>query len=208
MPCVNLGCAHAGLDAFLSAPDVLALAGDARVCVIQLMGAQNLSNAYYRVHPRRNDRFLAASPRLRAMYRSVDFTAFHFNGHLLQTLSGAADGCFEHVRTELQQTWLVRMAELIAVMRGRVVLLWAPIELPAGASGAEPMFVTRQMVEALRPLIRAIVEVPLRGALATGDLDEMEFAPMQAPAAAHLPGPTAHIDMAKALVPALEPLLE
>jgi predicted Zn-dependent protease len=65
---------NAGLDAFLHAPQVLALAGAARVTVVQAMGAQALSNRYYRVHPRRNDRFLGPSPALSALFREVDFT--------------------------------------------------------------------------------------------------------------------------------------
>ena len=39
----------------------------ARLTVLQVTGAQNMSNRFYSVHPRRNDRFLKASPLLRAM---------------------------------------------------------------------------------------------------------------------------------------------
>ncbi len=36
------------------------------------MGAQNLSNRFYAVHPRRNDRFLRASTLMKTIFREVD----------------------------------------------------------------------------------------------------------------------------------------
>ena len=54
--------------------------------MIQVSGAQNLSNRFHAVHPRRNDRFLRASTLLKTIYRDVDFTEFNFTRHLLTTL--------------------------------------------------------------------------------------------------------------------------
>ena len=75
---VNLGLQNAGLDAYLKDPDILAVASAARVAVVQVMGAQNLSNRFYAVHPRRNDRFLHPTPLLQRMFETIDFTEFHF----------------------------------------------------------------------------------------------------------------------------------
>ena len=66
MTCVNLGYMNAGVDAFIHEAEVLSLAAAAEITVIQLMGAQNMSNRLYRVHPRRNDRFLTASSMMKS----------------------------------------------------------------------------------------------------------------------------------------------
>ena len=66
---VNLGYVNAGLDLYLKDPEVLDTAARARVTVVQIMGAQNLSNRFYTVHPRRNDRFTGPTPLLRALFR-------------------------------------------------------------------------------------------------------------------------------------------
>ena len=66
LPCVNFGWMNAGPDAFLNDEAVLAAAQGARAVVLQVPGAQNLTNRYYAVHPRRNDRFVEASAALRA----------------------------------------------------------------------------------------------------------------------------------------------
>ena len=58
-PCVNLGGANTGLDAYLADPDILEIAANSETAVVQAMGPQNLTNRFYRVHPRRNDRFIA-----------------------------------------------------------------------------------------------------------------------------------------------------
>ena len=86
VPTANLGCVNAGIDVFLNEPAITDVAAGARVTVVQIMGAQNLSNRFYTVHPRRNDRFVHAAPGLRALYRDIDFTEFHFTRHLLGAL--------------------------------------------------------------------------------------------------------------------------
>ena len=87
IPIANLGCVNAGLDVFLNEPAIADVAAGAKVTVLQILGVQNLSNRYYTVHPRRNDRFVHAAPGLKALYRDVDFTEFHFTRHLLGVLA-------------------------------------------------------------------------------------------------------------------------
>ena len=82
---VNLGCVNAGIDAYFSDKSLLDICSKARATVIQVMGAQNMSNRFYAVHPRRNDRFLKASGLLEKIYPEVDFTDFSFTRHLLAT---------------------------------------------------------------------------------------------------------------------------
>jgi hypothetical protein len=64
----------------------IAEARAATAIVLQIQGAQTLSNRLYTVHPRRNDRFVRASGILRTIYRDVDFTEFHFTRHMLDHL--------------------------------------------------------------------------------------------------------------------------
>ena len=64
---VNLGCLNAGPDVYLNDPEILRIASKADVTVLQVVGAANLTNRFYTVHPRRNDRFLHASPWLQTV---------------------------------------------------------------------------------------------------------------------------------------------
>ena len=61
--CVNFGLLNAGVDAFVHDPFVRNTAAQADVTVVQIMGAQNMTNRFYAVHPRRNDRFDAKDTR-------------------------------------------------------------------------------------------------------------------------------------------------
>ena len=109
MTCVNLGCMNAGIDAFVHDPELLQLASRAEITVIQVMGAQNMSNRFYRVHPRRNDRFLTASTMMKSVFRDVDFTEYHFTRHMLCDVANRAEDRFSFVRSELRTAWSSRM---------------------------------------------------------------------------------------------------
>lgn len=211
-PCVNLGCINAGTDTFLNAPDVLGIAAAAQVTVIQLMGAQNLSNPCYRVHPRRNDRFLQPTPALTKLYPEIDFTEFNFNRHLLAVLHRTDPARFETLRAALRAAWLDRMRSLIAALGNPVVLLWLRYA-PEGAGcagqqlGPEPLMIDPPLVGRLRPLVRAVVEVPVARAGRSADLDGMLCGPLDQPAAAHELGPKAHHDIAARLSRTLRSLI-
>jgi len=206
--CVNLGCMNAGLDAILGDAGVMRIAAGARLAVVQLPGAQNLSNLYYRVHPRRNDRFLAPTRRLAALYPEVDFTEFHFTKHLLSTLHRRAPDRFAPLREELRAVWVARMAQLLQALGGRALLLWLQYDDPrprAGdALGPEPLLVTRAMIDRVKPHARGLVEVPVApaGELA-GETRKMAFGPLQAPTAEHMLGPAMHARIAARLAEAI-----
>jgi hypothetical protein len=76
VPMANLGAVHAGVEALTLDPEIAGLMGRAQAVVIQITGAHLVSNAYYRVHPRRNDRFIAATPKLVELFPEVDFHRF------------------------------------------------------------------------------------------------------------------------------------
>ena len=197
--CINLGVINAGLDAFVQDPEVLAIVGRAEQVVIQILGAQNLSNRFYRVHPRRNDRFLKPSALLSAIYRDVDFTEFHFIKHMLETLQRVSPDRFATVQDELQQAWLSRMRLLLRAVGQRVVLLWLQYSESQGELGPEPLAITGAMVDQLRPIVSDVVVVPVVSARLSDEVENMMFSQMQAPAAAHLIGPSAHHQIAEAL---------
>ena len=81
---------------------MLSACANAQVTVIQILGAHNMSNRFYTVHPRRNDRFLRASPMLRGIYHDVDFTEFNFTRHMLSRLREISEERFALVVEELK----------------------------------------------------------------------------------------------------------
>lgn len=161
VPCVNFGVGNASVEAFLLDPVVPEACRDARLTVLEVMGAANLSNRLYTVHPRRNDRFLRASGALRAIYPELDVAEVCFTRHLLLHLREADPERFDVVGEELRIAWAARMRAFLERVGPRVLLLWGPAG--EGPLGAEPLFVTEEMVEALRPLVAGIVAVPGAG---------------------------------------------
>ena len=212
LPVVNLGCVNAGLDVYLNEPAVTDIAAAAEVAVVQLVGAHNLSNRFYTVHPRRNDRFLSASPQLRSMFRDVEFTDFHFTRHMLMTLQAASPDRFEQVADDLRAAWVARMKQLLARLQTKVVLLWMAGHPPPERGCAtglteEPTLVDAAMIAAVRPLSTAYVEaVSSPAALARG-VEGMAFNPLDSLAAAGLPGPAVHEEVARKLSPIVDRLL-
>lgn len=203
LPCINLGCANAGVDAFLNDDDLMEISAGAEVTVVQVMGAQNLTNRYYRVHPRRNDRFLAATPMLSAIYPEVDFTDFHFNKHMLITLHALSAERFAAVRRELQSIWVARMRLLLRKTGQKTLLLWLRYRNAKGPLGADPWMVTREMLAQLEPDVGGILEVPVTLAGPAGETPDMHFGPLQAPAAEQAIGPVTHSEIARQLGQAL-----
>ncbi len=206
--CVNLGCLNAGVDAYIHDPSLIEIASRARAKVVQVLGAQNLSNRYYRVHPRRNDRFLEASPLLTAMYPEVDFTEFHFNGHLITTLCKLSPERFESIRQELQMVWVSRMRLLLKRLGPNTLLLWLRHEETDAADlGPSPLMVNREMLDQLKLEMSGLVEVPVYSARLSGELPYMMFGPMETPVAEQMIGPGTHAEIAERLADAVPAML-
>lgn len=166
LTCVNLGLPNAGVDVMLGDTVLRQATQGAAALVVQLPGAANLSNRFYRVHPRRNDRFLAAAAPLRAFYPEMDFTAFHFTRHMLGVLQARGPDRFAEIVTTLRRAWLARMGRLIARADGPVILLWlsrrrAEVRAEHVDSAGDPVLITRTMLERLRPQAAALVELTL-----------------------------------------------
>ena len=211
VPCVNFGVVNAGVDLYLHDPSVLDLVIAANVKVVQVMGAQTMSNRYYAVHPRRNDRFLRASERLESLYPEVDFTEFHFVRHMLGRLHDTSQERFASVVEELQQAWTARMKNILTQIRGKVILLWfADHAVPATEImplEVDPLFVTRDMIETLRPRVSHVAEVVASDAAQLEGTSGMVFSDFEACVAAELQGPLAHAEAADMLEPVLRPML-
>ena len=215
--CVNFGLQNAGVDAFLNDPTVMEVAEKARVTVVQVMGAQNMSNRFYAVHSRRNDRFLNASGLMKQLFRDVDFTEFAFNRHMLSTIRTISSDRYQMIHEELREAWMARMRLLLQGIKGRIVLLWFAAHGPDTGGmadghgqfargddlGSDPLFIDRAMIETMRPMVTEVVEVTASAAALSQGTRGMVFDPLEAPAAAEMMGPLAHHEAAVALSPVL-----
>ncbi|QUJ75734.1 hypothetical protein KDD17_12335 [Sulfitobacter albidus] len=206
---VNLGQPTMGVDMLLRDPAIPQLAGAAAVTVIEVPGAINLSNNYYRVHPRRNDRFVQAAPVLRRLYPDVDFARFHFTQHLTQFLRRHDPERFELVAKSLQRAWQRRMSTLLDAVAGPAVLLWLGEGAPparGGLSGSGmPPLVSAAMLDALTPACAAQVQITYDAP--DGQTDGKLFDATQERAAGRLPGPQVHEHIARTLVPVIDDLM-
>ncbi|MEE4187478.1 MAG: DUF6473 family protein [Roseobacter sp.] len=198
--CINFGIPNAGLDVFANEGFLQDACLGAKTTVVQIVGAQNLSNRFYSVHPRRNDRFVSASPLLRSIYPEVDFSEFHFTGHMLNALYKVSLKRFDVVLQELQDAWSARMKLLLRRIRGNAVLLWfadhAPREDAAlfqnPSEYSQPLFVTRQMIDGITAHAKAYAEVVASPKALQAGTQGMVFSDMETPAAQKLMGPQAH----------------
>lgn len=208
LACVNLGSINAGVDAFVYDDSLMEVAAGGQLTILQVMGAQNLTNSFYKVHPRRNDRFLRPYDALVHLFPEIDFTDYHFNKHMLTSLKAVSSERFERVCAELQETWLMRMGRLIDGLQGRVVLLWLRYDMgTAETLGPSPSLVERSMVDVLRPSVDGVIELEVATAAQAQDVPGMIFGPMDLPAARLMLGPKEHDRISDAVASHLLSLL-
>ncbi|MDP3341698.1 DUF6473 family protein [Frigidibacter sp.] len=211
LPVVNFGYPNAGPDVFINEHALIDAAGRARATVIQLTSAQNLSNRFYAVHPRRNDRFLRASALMKTLFREVDFAEFHFTGHMLTALKAVSPDKFDLVEQELKAAWVARMKLLLDRIEGKTVLLWLTDHRTDGSApdplGPAPHLVDEDMVATIRPFATDLVRVDPAPAARDAGTEGMVFAPLDEPVARLMAGPSVHAQVAADLRPALERLI-
>jgi hypothetical protein len=209
-PVVNLGGLNAGPDFYLSDPGTLEIAANARVAVVQITGAEALSNPFYTVHSRRNDRFVAASPALQALFPGVDLTEIHFTRHLLQVLERKDAGAFAELVAGLKTAWLARMRVLLRHLPSSRILLWLaddPPPLAADRLDPAPPFIDRALLEALRSEVSdLVIATPSARARAMAPFDRI-YPDTEAAQAACLPGAAAHAEIASRLAPRVQRLM-
>ncbi|WP_298858313.1 DUF6473 family protein [uncultured Sulfitobacter sp.] len=198
---VNFGQVNAGLDVFAKDACVLEAAAQAHVTVMEVTGAANVSNRFYSVHPRRNDRFLHPMPDLRQLYYDVDFTQFSFTHHMLQHLKKKDPLRFAEVRHVLQRTWVRRMRRLLPQLSREVVLL------RVGLQNDSPVMVVDDMIDRLGSLPSAVVDIPSTRCVEEGIPIGMAFNLLEEEAAKAVPQPHVHAAIAQALCPVLDRLM-
>ncbi|KQI71977.1 hypothetical protein AN191_11105 [Loktanella sp. 5RATIMAR09] len=206
--CVNFGCVNGGIDAFVNDPTVMDICAEADLTVVQVMGANYLSNRFYSVHPRRNDRFLRASTVLQAIYQEIDFSEFSFTRHMLGALHATSLERFETVVIELRAAWLARMRNMLGQIGRRTILLWFSEDAMSnehwadrpGQLQVDPLFITASMIDELRPLVKDVVVVnPTQRALSQGSRG-MYFPTTQTKAASEMLGVDCHVEAGAALI--------
>jgi len=202
-PVVNLGVMQAGLTLIADDPDILPVAKNARMTVLQVLGAQNMSNRFYSVHPRRNDRFVSASPSLQRAFPTIDFTEFHFTGHLLTALTASGESALAPVVSELKTAWVSRMEMVLRAIPGETVLLWMADRRPEEPSNLEdpldPHYVDRDMLEKVSQQTAGIVEVVAGDIARSEGVQGKVFLDHERQAAEAMPGPLYHSQVATAL---------
>lgn len=208
---VNFGCQNAGVDAFLHDHGLLMLGHRARVVVLQVPGAHNMSNRFYSVHPRRNDRFLRSSNLLKELYSEVDFTRFGFTQHLLTALHAVSADRFTPVVDELRTAWVARMKLLIAKLDCDIVLLWLADHgiddgATQGVTGSDPLFVDREMMQAIAPFVSETVEVAITRQDKEAGRQGLIYGDMEEPATREVLGIVAHQKASRALRDAIDRL--
>lgn len=196
VPVLNLGVVNAGLDVMMNDPAIASAVAEADAIVMQITSAHNMTNRFYTVHPRRNDRFVAASTMLRTIYPTVDFTEFHFTRHLLKHLRTTSEDRFEIVRTELEAAWVARMRKFLNNIPAPVHLVWLSHRAPDAPEDLEmfqdPLFVTSDMLDAVahEATTLTIASEPLDSQART--VQGKFFGPKEEAAARLLPGPDLH----------------
>ncbi|MTH98703.1 hypothetical protein E1297_22130, partial [Roseibium sp. RKSG952] len=195
--CVNLGSLFNGIEALSLDAGMLRIVNDAELCVLQLPSVLSQSNHFYRVHPRRNDRFLEPTRDLLSLYPDVDFTEVHFVRHLLARLQTHSDARIEAVAQELSSAWVLGMRSFLERVTAPVLLLWLHVNdqdvwEDAGPTERDLVPVTQSMVDQMRPQCVGCVELQVQTAGASEELEDAMFGSLQQPMALHCLGPSAH----------------
>lgn len=215
---LNLGTDGAGPGFFLGDPEVLRVASDSNVCVVQVMCPIALSNRMFTVRPRRNMRIHAVSDLLIGIYPEVEFDRFSFVHAMLKHLQALDENRFKLLINEMKNAWIGRMQTLLTTIETKTILMWfsqrSPDDHGAEAGGPElyPHFVDRAMLDAVRPTADGYVECTTRAGMPQDlriDGKTVLFRPSGEPIDENreFPSPEMHHDAADALTPEIERLL-
>lgn len=203
--CVNFGLPNAGIDVFRGDAALIDCASRAAACVLQVPNAINMTNLYYRVHPRRNDRVLEATDAMRALFPGVDFARFSFTRHMLTVLRKHHPEPFVYLQRELASVWVKGMTDFLSRIDAPVVLLWLSSRSPDQLTdrpdlSADPALVSQAMLDAVCSHSKGMVKV-----LVPSPSDEGED---QVPAHAVTLTSEIHADTALNLSPVITRILD
>lgn len=195
MTSVNLGLVNAGIQTFRAEPTVLGIARGAEFVVLQVMGPQYVSNNFYTVHPRRNDRFIRARAPLEQLYPEIDFTEFHFVGHLLGKLRRQSPRSFEKLVLDCRKAWLTSLIGLIRRIDRPTFVLWLAWR-NASEAGLPDLFINDRLLDPIRKRTLGVIKVDPDAQARSDGTVGMVFGGMEAFAAADLPNPAMHRQIA------------
>jgi len=210
---INLGCLSTGIDAYISSPGLIDICSMAKVTVIQIVGAVNMSNRFYTVDPRHNDHFLRASKRFKEVYPEVDFKEYDLTTHMLSDLARIGPDRLHLIRQELQGAWVARMRGLLQQIHGKKVLLWMSDHAPYSTSTGgticrDPLFVDRAMLDAARADADALVEIVAEPGEIEAGRAQLVHSPTDHAAALDMLGPLVHQRAAQHLDDTIAELLQ
>lgn len=159
--CLNLAAVNGGVDYCMNAPETFDWINGAQAAVIEVMGAANLSNAFFKVHPRRNDRVVCTHGILTDMFKDTDFVNVHFIRHLLAELEKADPEEYQGVCQVLKTTWVARMSGLLARIKVPVHLVWmadhSPVHVGFGSAASDPFLIDQNLVDAILPKVDCLI---------------------------------------------------
>jgi hypothetical protein len=120
------------------------------------------------------------------------------------TLEADSDEKFGMVRQELKDAWVARMKTMIQKMPTNLVLLWVSDHSPDDTAACntihgDPLFVDRDMIEEIRPLVKAVVEVVSTQKEIDDGYELMSFSDLDALSAREMLGPVVQSKVADAL---------
>ena len=95
-----------------------------KVVFVEAPSVVNRSNPFYRVHPRRNDRFVTALGPRYDLFPEVDFVECYFTKHLITKLITIDAARADIVVRTLQHGWVRNLTIMRARWRAKSVVHW------------------------------------------------------------------------------------
>ena len=124
IPILNLGAQHSGAG-FNSEDDAIhEIIENVQVIFVEAPSVVNQSNPFYRVHPRRNDRFVTALGPSYDLFPEADFFECHFTKHLIIKLITIAEARAVIVFRTFQDEWVRNLTIMRARWRAKTVVHW------------------------------------------------------------------------------------
>jgi len=124
IPILNLGAQHSGAGFYAEDDVIHEIIESAKVIVVEAPSVVNQSNPFYRVHPRRNDRFVTALGPLYELFPEADFVECHFTKHLITKLITIDAERADIVFRVLQDEWMRNLSLMRARWRAETVVHW------------------------------------------------------------------------------------